>query len=74
MPPYSVDEIYGLREGDGSGKYRVPKRIYNEMYRIFGTLPPIKSSPDIIVAEDSILEEIKDQNGNMMFPSAVYSK
>ncbi len=32
--PYSIDEVYGLREGDGSGRYHNPKRIYNEMYRI----------------------------------------
>ncbi|MBO6132934.1 MAG: translation initiation factor 2 [Lachnospiraceae bacterium] len=51
--PYSIDEIYGLKEGKGAGKYRNPKRVYNEMYRIFGKLPyPIKL-PDLIVTEDS---------------------
>jgi len=33
--PYAVEEIYGLREG----KYREAKRVYNEMYRIYGNLP-----------------------------------
>ncbi|MCR4746027.1 MAG: hypothetical protein K5894_12475 [Lachnospiraceae bacterium] len=32
--PYSIDEVYGLREGKDSGKYHSPKRVYNEMYRI----------------------------------------
>ena len=33
--PYSIEEIYGLREGRDSGKYHVAKRVYNEMYRIY---------------------------------------
>jgi hypothetical protein len=37
--PYSVDEIYGLREDRESEKYRIPKRAYNEMYKIYGTMP-----------------------------------
>ncbi len=32
--PYSIDEIYGLREGEPSEKYHIAKRVYNEMYRI----------------------------------------
>ena len=32
--PYSVDEIYGLRNVSDSQKYKTYKRIYNEMYRI----------------------------------------
>ena len=31
---YSVEEIYGLREGDEAGKYRNATRIYNEMYQL----------------------------------------
>ena len=51
--PYSIDEVYGLREGDGSGRYHNPKRIYNEMYRIFGKTLNLMSAPDIIITEDS---------------------
>ena len=49
--PYSVDEIYGIHT---SGKYHDTKRVYNEMYRIYGAeevLLPIK--PDVVVTEDS---------------------
>jgi len=31
--PYSVEEIYGIRE---SGKYASMKRVYNEFYHIYG--------------------------------------
>ncbi len=31
---YSIEEVYALREGKDFGKYRVPKRVYNEMYQI----------------------------------------
>lgn len=51
--PYSVDEIYGLREGEGTGKYHNPKRVYNEMYRIFGRLPDPVDAPELVVTEDS---------------------
>ena len=30
--PYSVDEIYGIRN---SGKYGTLKNVYNEMYKIY---------------------------------------
>lgn len=49
--PYSVDEIYGIRE---SGKYHELKRTYNEFYRIYskeqliGNLEPCK-----VIVEDS---------------------
>ena len=51
--PYSIDEIYGLREDSNSGKYHVPKRIYNEMYRIYGSIPDNIALPDLIITEDS---------------------
>ncbi len=58
--PYSVDEIYGLREGDEAGRYHNPKRIFNEMYRIFGKMPDPVKAPDIVVTEDS-------NSGNELF-------
>lgn len=51
--PYSVNEIYGLREGKDSGRYREPKRVYNEMYRIYGSTQAVMNRPDIVVTEDS---------------------
>ena len=51
--PYSIDEIYGIREDNDSGRYRNPKRVYNEMYRIFGKLPEPVNAPDLVVTEDS---------------------
>lgn len=51
--PYSIDEIYGLREDHASGRYHSPKRVYNEMYRIFGSVPKPVGLPDLIVTEDS---------------------
>lgn len=51
--PYSIDEIYGLREGKASGKYREPKRVYNEMYRIYSKVPIALSRPEIVITEDS---------------------
>ncbi len=51
MLPYSVEEIYGIRN---SGKYGTLKRTYNEMYKIYSTeILPRKVRPDKLVAEDS---------------------
>ena len=51
--PYSIDEIYGLREEADPGRYHNPKRVYNGMYRIFGKLPEPDTLPDLIITEDS---------------------
>lgn len=49
--PYSVDEIYGIRN---SGKYGVLKNVYNEMYKIY-TNVNIKENVkvDYLITEDS---------------------
>ena len=49
--PYSIDEIYGLREGSGSGRYHDSKRVYSEMYRIFGSIPKSEGAPGLVVTE-----------------------
>ncbi|MCD8022449.1 MAG: hypothetical protein LUF30_05595 [Lachnospiraceae bacterium] len=49
--PYSVEEIYGIRQ---SGKYAGLKQAYNEFYHIYGETDfrkPVK--PDHIIVEDS---------------------
>lgn len=51
--PYSIDEIYGLREDAKAGKYREPKRVYNEMYRIYGAISNSIECPEIVITEDS---------------------
>ena len=51
--PYSVNEIYGLKEGNEFGKYREPRRVYNEMYRIYGTNMDSESLPELVITEDS---------------------
>lgn len=49
--PYSVNEIYGIRD---SGKYGYLKKTYNELFQIYGeTLFGNKVSPDLIITEDS---------------------
>lgn len=51
MLPYSVTEIYGIRN---SGKYGALKQVYNEMYHIYSQ-KNIRNqlSPDIVIVEDS---------------------
>ena len=49
--PYSVDEIYGIRD---SGKYGTLKRTYNEFYHLYQTTgfsQPVK--PEKVITEDS---------------------
>lgn len=49
--PYSVTEIYGIRNG---GYYAGLKQHYNEFYRIYGDdLPGENIRPDAVVTEDS---------------------
>ena len=51
--PYSVEEIYGLREGKESGRYREPRRIYNEMYQLYGNDPKPSNNLQAVITEDS---------------------
>lgn len=49
--PYSVQEIYGIRE---SGKYASLKQTYNEFYHIYGRenyTKPVK--PEVVIVEDT---------------------
>jgi hypothetical protein len=49
--PYSVEEIYGIKN---SGKYGILQQTYQEFYRIYGDATyNIQFNPDIIVVEDS---------------------
>ncbi|MCI5509610.1 MAG: translation initiation factor 2 [Oliverpabstia sp.] len=49
--PYSVEEIYGIRE---SGKYASLKQTYNELYHIYGKQNPTENTiPSKVILEDS---------------------
>ena len=49
--PYSVEEIYGIRE---SGKYASLKQTYNEFYRIYGWDSPVDTlKPEVLLTVDS---------------------
>lgn len=49
--PYSVEEIYGIRE---SGKYASIKQVYNEFYRLYGdNIAVSEIAPSKIIVEDS---------------------
>lgn len=49
--PYSVEEIYGIRE---SGKYAMLRQTYQELYRIYGNINKReKFIPAKIIVEDS---------------------
>ncbi len=51
--PYSIEEIYGLREGDNAGKYRNTKKIYNEMYPLYSNHGGKNINPSVVITEDS---------------------
>jgi hypothetical protein len=49
--PYSVEEIYGIKN---SGKYGTLQQTYQEFYRIYGDVKSnIQFRPDIVIVEDS---------------------
>ncbi len=51
--PYSVDEIYGLRNVSDTQKYKTYHRVYNEMYRLYHLEAEQKAKPDMVITEDS---------------------
>ena len=51
--PYSVDEIYGLRNVNDSAKYKTYKKVYNEMFKLYNFDNSERFVPDIVVTEDS---------------------
>ena len=49
--PYSVEEIYGIKN---SGKYGTLKQTYQEFYRIYGDVKnSVSFQPDVVLVEDS---------------------
>jgi hypothetical protein len=49
--PYSVDEIYGLK--NDTSKYKQFKKVYNEMYSLYNLLPVEKVMPEVVITEDT---------------------
>lgn len=49
--PYSVDEIYGLR--NASSDYKSYKQVYNEIYKLYNLTIDHKVKPEHVITEDS---------------------
>ncbi|MBQ9513012.1 MAG: translation initiation factor 2 [Lachnospiraceae bacterium] len=62
--PYSIEEIYGMRQGRPSQKYSSAKRVYNELFALFNVKCGSTFRPDCVITEDS--------NAGHVFLSCVY--
>ncbi|WP_022757494.1 hypothetical protein [Butyrivibrio fibrisolvens] len=52
--PYSVEEIYGLKNVSDSSKYKSYKKVYNEMYKLYNLADVAgKVEPEVVITEDS---------------------
>ncbi len=51
--PYSIDEIYGLKNVSESSKYKTYKKVYNEMYKIYNFHSFENFIPTKVITEDS---------------------
>lgn len=51
--PYSIDEIYGLKNVSDSSKYKSYKKVYNEMYHLYNLTIDRKVVPDEVITEDT---------------------
>lgn len=51
--PYSIEEIYGMRQERDSQKYKNARKIYNEIYQLYNLQGNEEICPDLIVTEDS---------------------
>lgn len=51
--PYSVDEIYGLRNVTGTSDYKTYKRVYNETYKLYNLSFDHEVRPEHVITEDS---------------------
>lgn len=50
--PYSVDEIYGIKNSSGN-RYQGTKRLYSKFYNLCNTKVDSISKPDLVIVEDS---------------------
>lgn len=51
--PYSIEEIYGMRQERDSQKYQNAKRIYNETYQLYNLQAKEDIQPELVITEDS---------------------
>ena len=51
--PYSIEEIYGLKNVSDNQKYKSYRRIYNEMYKLYDFNISKEFEPDTVLTEDS---------------------
>lgn len=52
--PYSVDEIYGIRNDTRrASKYPAVKRLYSSFFRLYGERNAEEIHPDLVIVEDS---------------------
>ena len=51
--PYSIEEIYGMRQERDSQKYQNARKIYNETYQLYNLQANEDIHPDLIITEDS---------------------
>lgn len=51
--PYSIEEIYGLRNAAGTSKYKTFKKVYNEMYHLYNLELTSGTKPEAVLTEDS---------------------
>ncbi len=51
--PYSVDEIYGLRNVSNKQKYKAYHRVYNEMHKLYNLDVSRAFNPEMVITEDS---------------------
>lgn len=74
--PYSIDEIYGLKNASDTSKYKSFKKTYNEMYNLYNFNGEDKVSPGVVVTEDtnSGLEFFQLVYGNNCHPAGGKSK
>ncbi len=50
--PYSIQEIYGMRQDREQQKYKTPKRIYNELYPLYGYCPRCRNKLKISLKDN----------------------
>ena len=50
--PYSVQEIYGIRNVSGN-RYQKTKRLYSTFYPLYSSPPELSMPPDLVILEDS---------------------
>ena len=51
--PYSIEEIYGLKDASETQKYKQFGKVYNEMYKLYNLGIRTAVRPEVVITEDS---------------------